>query len=74
MTASAAGPIAGDRPELPVVVVGGGPVGLALAMELHHHGVGCTVIEPRTAVSAVRPCAKTTSHHGLVSTTIRSDQ
>jgi 2-polyprenyl-6-methoxyphenol hydroxylase-like FAD-dependent oxidoreductase len=56
-----AGPIAGDRAELPVVVIGGGPVGLALAMELHHHGIGCAVIEPRTAVSAVRPRAKTTS-------------
>jgi 2-polyprenyl-6-methoxyphenol hydroxylase-like FAD-dependent oxidoreductase len=61
MTATAAGPIAGNQPELPVVVIGGGPVGLALAMELHHHGIGCTVIEPRTTVSAVRPRAKTTS-------------
>ncbi len=61
MTATAAGPIAGHRPELPVAVIGGGPVGLALAVELHHHGIGCTVLEPRTAVSAVRPRAKTTS-------------
>jgi len=61
MTATAAGPIAGTRPDLPVVVIGGGPVGLALAMELHHHGIGCAVIEPRTAVSLVRPRAKTTS-------------
>ena len=49
------------RAGLPVVVIGGGPVGLAVAMELAHHGIGCTVIEPRTAVSAVRPRAKTTS-------------
>ncbi len=61
MTATAAGPIGVHSPELPVVVVGGGPVGLALAMELHHHGIGCAVIEPRTTVSAVRPRAKTTS-------------
>ena len=47
--------------ELPVVVIGGGPVGLSLAMELQYHGIGCAVIEPRTAVSAVRPRAKTTS-------------
>ena len=46
---------------LPVVVIGGGPVGLSLAMELRYHGIGCAVIEPRTAVSAVRPRAKTTS-------------
>ena len=25
---------------LPVVVIGGGPVGLSLAMELRYHGVG----------------------------------
>jgi 2-polyprenyl-6-methoxyphenol hydroxylase-like FAD-dependent oxidoreductase len=61
MTATAAGPVTGHRPELPVAVIGGGPVGLALAMELHHHGIGCAVIEPRTTVSAVRPRAKTTS-------------
>jgi 2-polyprenyl-6-methoxyphenol hydroxylase-like FAD-dependent oxidoreductase len=30
-------------------------------MELAYHGIGCTVIEPRTSVSAVRPRAKTTS-------------
>jgi 2-polyprenyl-6-methoxyphenol hydroxylase-like FAD-dependent oxidoreductase len=59
--ATASGPPAGGLPELPVVVIGGGPVGLSLAMELRHHGVGCAVIEPRTSVSAVRPRAKTTS-------------
>ncbi len=61
MTVTAPGPIEGNRPDLPVVVIGGGPAGLALAMELHHHGVGCTVIEPRPSVSVVRPRAKTTS-------------
>ncbi len=45
----------------PVLIVGGGPVGLATAMELAHHGVGCVVAEPRTTVSATRPRAKTTS-------------
>jgi len=47
--------------ETPVVIVGGGPVGLAVAMELAHHGVRSTVIEPRTSVSPLRPRAKTTS-------------
>ena len=61
MTATAAGTTAGSRVDVPVAVIGGGPVGLALAMELHHHGVACAVIEPRTSVSAVRPRAKTTS-------------
>ncbi len=65
MTAAAAGPIAGERIDVPVVVIGGGPVGLALARELHHHGVACAVIEPRASVSAVRPRAKTTSARSM---------
>ncbi|MEV4513268.1 FAD-dependent monooxygenase [Dactylosporangium sp. NPDC049525] len=44
-----------------VVVVGGGPVGLATAMELDHHGVASVVVEPREHVSYLRPRAKTTS-------------
>lgn len=31
----------------PVVIVGGGPVGMGLALELGLHGVACAVIEPR---------------------------
>ncbi len=45
----------------PVLVVGGGPVGLATALELAHHGVASLVIEPRREVSWLRPRAKTTS-------------
>jgi 2-polyprenyl-6-methoxyphenol hydroxylase-like FAD-dependent oxidoreductase len=44
-----------------VVVIGAGPAGLAAAAELAHHGVRCTVIEPRPAVQYERPRAKTTS-------------
>jgi 2-polyprenyl-6-methoxyphenol hydroxylase-like FAD-dependent oxidoreductase len=44
-----------------VLVVGGGPVGLATALELCLRGVDCTVIEPRETVSDARPRAKTTS-------------
>ncbi|MET7419022.1 FAD-dependent monooxygenase [Dactylosporangium sp. NPDC005555] len=44
-----------------VLVVGGGPVGLATAMELDHHGVASVVVEPRQQVSHLRPRAKTTS-------------
>lgn len=45
----------------PVLVVGGGPVGLATAIELSLHGTKCVVVEPRTEVSWLRPRAKTTS-------------
>lgn len=46
---------------LPVLIVGGGPVGLALAEELSFHETPVTVIEPRTIVEHSRPRAKTTS-------------
>jgi 2-polyprenyl-6-methoxyphenol hydroxylase-like FAD-dependent oxidoreductase len=45
----------------PVLIAGGGPVGLATAVELAHHGVSCVVIERRDEVSWLRPRAKTTS-------------
>lgn len=44
-----------------VVVIGGGPVGLATALEIDQHGVPVTLIEPRTEISHDRPRAKTTS-------------
>jgi 2-polyprenyl-6-methoxyphenol hydroxylase-like FAD-dependent oxidoreductase len=45
----------------PVVIVGGGPVGLSLAAELAHHGTASVVLERRAEVSWLRPRAKTTS-------------
>jgi 2-polyprenyl-6-methoxyphenol hydroxylase-like FAD-dependent oxidoreductase len=44
-----------------VLIAGGGPVGLATAVELAHHGVESIVIERRREVSWLRPRAKTTS-------------
>jgi 2-polyprenyl-6-methoxyphenol hydroxylase-like FAD-dependent oxidoreductase len=42
-----------------VVVAGGGPVGLACAVELGRRGIGCLVVEPRSTVSRARPRCKT---------------
>ncbi len=54
---------AATRASLPrsvqVVVAGGGPVGLACAVELGRRGIGCLVVEPRTTVSRARPRCKT---------------
>jgi 2-polyprenyl-6-methoxyphenol hydroxylase-like FAD-dependent oxidoreductase len=47
--------------ETDVLVVGGGPTGLATALELGRRGVRCMLVEPRTTVSLDRPRAKTTS-------------
>lgn len=49
------------KDQLPVLIAGGGPVGLAIALELAWHGVAAIVVEPRTTVSWARPRAKTTS-------------
>lgn len=42
-----------------VVVAGGGPVGLAAAVELGMRGIECVVVEPRAEVSHARPRCKT---------------
>ncbi len=42
-----------------VVVAGGGPVGLATALELGTRGIDCVVVEPRAEVSRARPRCKT---------------
>jgi 2-polyprenyl-6-methoxyphenol hydroxylase-like FAD-dependent oxidoreductase len=49
------------RDHYPVVIVGGGPVGLTCALELAFHGVSVLLIEPRVSVEHSRPRAKTTS-------------
>jgi 2-polyprenyl-6-methoxyphenol hydroxylase-like FAD-dependent oxidoreductase len=47
--------------ETEVLIIGGGPSGLAAAMELGLRGVHCVLVEPRTTVALDRPRAKTTS-------------
>ena len=47
--------------ETKVLIVGGGPVGLSVAVELGQRGVRCLIVEPRRVVSHLRPRAKTTS-------------
>jgi len=51
--------------DVPVLIAGGGPTGLATALELAHHGVRGLVVEPRTEVSWLRPRAKTTSARSM---------
>src|SRR3954451_1348733 len=46
---------------VPVLVVGGGPSGLAAAIELGRRGIDVLVVEPRTTLDPLRPRAKTTS-------------
>ena len=42
-----------DTIETPVLIVGGGPVGLALALDLNHMGVGSTVVEQDAGTATV---------------------
>ena len=49
----------------PVVVIGGGPVGLSVALELNFHGIRSLVVEPRVEVSHARPRAKTSSARAM---------
>ncbi len=46
---------------IPVLVAGGGPSGLAAAIELGRRGIEVLVVEPRTELDPLRARAKTTS-------------
>lgn len=47
--------------EIPVLISGGGPSGLFLALDLAHRGIRSVIIEPRTFIDQDRPRAKTTN-------------
>ncbi|TDD76675.1 2-polyprenyl-6-methoxyphenol hydroxylase [Actinomadura darangshiensis] len=48
-------------PRVQVLVAGGGPAGLAAAVELGRRGIRTCLVEPRVAIDHDRPRAKTTS-------------
>ena len=52
---------AGLPGEVQVLIAGGGPSGLFLALDLASRGIPSLVIEPRTGVDHTRPRAKTTN-------------
>jgi 2-polyprenyl-6-methoxyphenol hydroxylase-like FAD-dependent oxidoreductase len=52
---------AGRTTRVPVLVSGGGPSGLAAAIELGWRGIEVVVVEPRTTLDPLRARAKTTS-------------
>lgn len=59
-------PFSEERPRsLPrasrVVIAGGGPSGLFLALDLAHYGIPSIVLEPRASIDPHRPRAKTTN-------------
>lgn len=61
MTAFPVTPAAAVPAQVQVLVSGGGPSGLFLALDLASRGIASTVIEPRTTVDHSRPRAKTTN-------------
>jgi len=52
-------PLPSSVRDTPVLIAGGGPVGLALAVELGLRGIECLVVEPRPQPTRLRPRAKT---------------
>lgn len=56
-----AGELAALPAEVDVLIAGGGPTGLFLALDLSRRGVASIVVEPRRELDTLRPRAKTTN-------------